>query len=178
MTDIAKFHYMRMYSLVHNFGIRNFPSTTVYGYQNSINYLNLTYSCVIYAPGRIAVYMANNIDAISSGFSGCYMATFTHNNNRYVAHIAMDNNAATKNSWNQSVQNNVISNVTLFKPSTGVQQPQHVGIWGIITQNNRCYQLKVMESTSIQDFHRQFVAIPFGFPTLMELHPIRDGLIP
>lgn len=178
MTNIANVHYMRMYNIAQGAVITNCPSTMTYGYQNTINSINLVYSCVIYRAGKIAVFRANNIDSISSGFSGCYMATFTHNNNRYVAHIAMDGHANIKTEWNNNVQNNIINNVTLFKPTHPLFPLSTTGVWGIITSDNRCYRLTVNEVTQNLNGRRNFINIPLGFPVLMEMQPITNGLIP
>ena len=74
------------------------------------------------------------------------MASFRHNGIRYVAHIPTPNNSI-KTSWNRAVKNRIIDNVVLFKPTEGLARiPGTIGIWGIITFNDRCYRLDVNEN--------------------------------
>lgn len=183
MCNIAKFHYDNLYNVQAidlNSGVFANLRTTIYGYQNVLTEQNLTYACVIYRAGRIAIFAANGIDAISAGFSGCYMASFTLGNNRYVAHLAMDSQIGVKNSWNNAVNNNIINNVTLFCPSSGVYPSRRVGIWGIITKTNRCFRLEVNEVIINQKGHRILQGIPydFSFSHVSNRLPIEGGLIP
>ena len=74
------------------------------------------------------------------------MASFSHNCSRYVAHIT-STNISIKTSWNLAVKNQKIDNVVLFKPTEGLARiPGTIGIWGIITFNDRCYRLYVNEN--------------------------------
>ena len=122
MTNIARFHYQNIY----NVGLTP-PIVT----QSDLTF-------------QIKGYTRNY-----RFLSGCYMASFRHNGIRYVAHIPTPNNSI-KTSWNRAVKNQIIDNVVLFKPTEGLARiPGTIGIWGIITFNDRCYRLDVNESREI-----------------------------
>lgn len=77
--------------------------------------------------------------------------------------------------------NRIIDNVVLFKPTEGLARiPGTIGIWGIITFNDRCYRLDVNEnappSQAIRG-QRIFNSIP-GNPMLTEIPPIAGGQMP
>ena len=108
------------------------------------------------------------------------MASFRHNGIRYVAHIPTPNNSI-KTSWNLAVKNQIIDNVVLFKPTEGLARiPGTIGIWGIITFNDRCYRLDVNEnappSQAIRG-QRIFNSIPRN-PILTEIPSIAGGQMP
>ena len=148
MTNIARFHYQNIYNVGLTPPIFTQSNLTfqIKGYTRNYRFLRLDYACVIYIADRIAVVASNGIDTLSSGFSGCYMASFRHNGIRYVAHIPTPNNSI-KTSWNRAVKNLIIDNVVLFKPTEGLARiPGTIGIWGIITFNDRCYRLDVNEN--------------------------------
>ena len=139
MTNIARFHYQNIYNVGLTTPIVTQSDLTfqIKGYTRNYRFLRLDYACVIYIADRIAVVASNGIDTLSSGFSGCYMASFRHNGIRYVAHIPTPNNSI-KTSWNRAVKNRIIDNVVLFKPTEGLARiPGTIGIWGIITFNDR-----------------------------------------
>lgn len=124
--------------------------------------------------------LMNGQASVNSGFSGCYMASFRHNGIRYVAHIPTPNNSI-KTSWNRAVKNRIIDNVVLFKPTEGLARiPGTIGIWGIITFNDRCYRLDVNEnappSQAIRG-QRIFNSIPRN-PILTEIPSIAGGQMP
>lgn len=121
MTNIARFHYQNIYNVGLTPPIVTQSNLTfqIKGYTRNYRFLRLDYACVIYIADRIAVVASNGIDTLSSGFSGCYMASFRHNGIRYVAHIPTPNNSI-KTSWNRAVKNRIIDNVVLFKPTEGL----------------------------------------------------------
>lgn len=182
MTNIARFHYQNIYNVGLSPPIVTQSNLTfqIKGYTRNYRFLRLDYACVIYIADRIAVVASNGIDTLSSGFSGCYMASFRHNGIRYVAHIPTPNNSI-KTSWNRAVKNRIIDNVVLFKPTEGLARiPGTIGIWGIITFNDRCYRLDVNEnappSQAIRG-QRIFNSIPRN-PILTEIPPIAGGQMP
>ena len=95
MTNIARFHYQNIYNVGLTPPIATQSNLTfqIKGYTRNYRFLRLDYACVIYIADRIAVVASNGIDTLSSGFSGCYMASFRHNGIRYVAHIPTPNNS-------------------------------------------------------------------------------------
>ena len=182
MTNIARFHYQNIYNVGLTPPIVTQSKLTfqIKGYTRNYRFLRLDYACVIYIADGIAVVASNGIDTLSSGFSGCYMASFRHNGIRYVAHIPTPNNSI-KTSWNLAVKNRIIDNVVLFKPTEGLARiPGTIGIWGIITFNDRCYRLDVNEnappSQAIRG-QRIFNSIPRN-PILTEIPPIAGGQMP
>ena len=137
--------------------------------------------------GYLSCFTIPGTDSMSGSYharnhtrSGCYMASFRHNGIRYVAHIPTPNNSI-KTSWNRAVKNQIIDNVVLFKPTEGLARiPGTIGIWGIITFNDRCYRLDVNEnappSQAIRG-QRIFNSIPRN-PILTEIPPIAGGQMP
>lgn len=90
-------------------------------------------------------------------------------------------NNSIKTSWNRAVKNRIIDNVVLFKPTEGLARiPGTIGIWGIITFNDRCYRLDVNEnappSQAIRG-QRIFNSIPRN-PILTEIPSIAGGQMP
>ncbi len=95
-------------------------------------------------------HIGDRCDFISGPFSGCYMATYIHNNIRYGVHINLGNSNGhidQRNSWNVAVPH--FQNITLCKPSSNYVDLQRdpvvsqyggiVQYWGIISDANFCY---------------------------------------
>lgn len=154
--------------------------TVICGFSNEINRCCVTYnySVVKYQAAKIAVFKTN-LDTLSAGFCGCYMASFYWENERYVAHIARESDfTTTKAEWNNLVLNNNISRVHLFKPS--IQPPKRVGLWGLITNDDKGYSVDISENVlNNRELHRlQFSKVPLGYPKVYTLEEISGGIIP
>lgn len=179
MTDIARQYYeanmpqnnaSEIY--LQNIGVKQ------YGYSHIVN--GISYGLVKYFPSQIAVWSIDNGTAgLSASFSGCYMAKFRYQGQYYIAHIAKEHShTASSESWNRLVDDRIIQDVILFKPTEGLNVAQAVGVWGLITSDNRCYRLYANENTQIANYRRTFDSIPIGYPTLTPLNRICSGKIP
>ena len=106
----------------------------------------LDYRYVIYHPDHLAVYLTDNLDIISFGFQGCYMALFEYKEKIYGAHIAKDSGNYkgkdySNNSvflWNYLVENNIIRCISMFDPTEAIPYnfKKH---WGIIKPDGSCF---------------------------------------
>lgn len=133
-----------------------FNDSTIYQYGFNIDRtdsINIDYSVVLYAQCKVTVIPTDNA-TLSFDFSGCYMASFKFNGQRYVAHIAYGDNYGRNaylgaTYWNQFITKNVenISEIRLFKPTEWVDQYQGIfkHVWGLITERGDCYAIRVYQ---------------------------------
>lgn len=109
---------------------------------------------VPYIPGEIAcVEVGGNFWAISSEFSGCYMAAFSFINNpqsRYVCHIAYGDGKCKDELYNALKDNPKVNIHCMFAPYDivdtdyaktidGSYAITSLDTYGLITGNNECY---------------------------------------
>lgn len=98
-------------------------------------------------------------DVLSGPFSGCYLAAFSKNGWRYVAHIGTskrtDSNRAVRNAWNQFRRREGVFDVYGFNPYDAYKDiwrrlPCNVKVWGGISADNKLY------AVLLQPFENKF----------------------
>lgn len=114
-----------------------------YGYRS--RNARISYNAVVYVPRKLSIFPVQPNDAILSfDFTGCCMAVFDFKNRKYAAHIALDGNLKVKEYWNLIVRYGLIQNCLLFNPTDPFQN-LNTKYWGLITDSNDCYTIRIPE---------------------------------
>lgn len=105
-------------------------------------YLGAKY--VPFVPNGINWVAQGNSDVISSRFTGCIMAAFTHEGIRKVCHISTGAGQDCKEEWEKIKSSSF--RISEFKPSNYISTGGHafVNCLGLITLNNRAYAITVV----------------------------------
>ena len=140
-----------------NFGLKinsqNNNTTSEHGKEfNLITYVG-------HIPESNCYYKLGKKGGISFDFSGCAMAMYTKNDQKYVAHISVLNRSTDENikEWNKLVTNKEINEIKLFYPAPDIAQDLKIelleknkhpvprnpeypyNVCGYIDENGNCY---------------------------------------